>query len=40
MLKTCPNCGVKAIPIYSDTKPNKLVTCNNCQKQFKTKDLR
>jgi DNA-directed RNA polymerase subunit RPC12/RpoP len=39
MLKTCPNCGVKAIPVNGE-KPKDSVECSNCQARYLLKDLK
>jgi uncharacterized Zn finger protein len=39
-LKTCPNCGVAAIRVEKDTKPNEVVECNNCHYIYTLKKLK
>lgn len=38
-LRTCPNCGVDAIVIEEQDKPNDKVECNNCHAEYVVKDL-
>jgi hypothetical protein len=39
MLKRCPNCGVKAIPVYKETEPNEIVQCGSCEEFYTLIDL-
>lgn len=38
-LRNCPNCGIDAIVIEENDKPDDIISCNNCQAKFKVKDL-